>query len=883
MDGLHENINPNVSQAEAIEMLAQHLITRPVFDALFEGYDFTRHNPVSLAMQQMLDVLDEQALDKERTQLNRFYASVQQRAAGIDNAHGKQQIVLELYEKFFKSAFPNMAERLGIVYTPVEVVDFIIHSVEAALQQEFGVSISDPGVHVIDPFTGTGTFIVRLLQSDLIRPEDLLTKYRDELHANEIVLLAYYIAAINIEATYHDLAGGAYVPFEGIVLTDTFQLSESRSAMETAFFPENNKRAVRQQEADIRVVIGNPPYSVGQTSANDNNQNLAYPQLDSRIRTTYAAHSSATLKTSLYDSYIRAIRWSTDRIGDSGVIGFVTNGSFIDGNTADGLRKSLSDEFSAIYCFNLRGNQRTSGETSRREGGKIFGSGSRAPIAITLLVKNPSNSGPCQLHYHDIGDYLSREDKLGIIADFGSISSVPWQRITPNAAHDWINQRDPGFHAFIPMDPESADANAIFSTRSPGVQTNRDAWAYNYSRDLLSKNVSRMIETYNEQVDLYRVAAPTLKTEPQGNSTSVVTSDPKKIKWSSSLLQQLERFVTLRFSESRVMPSAYRPFSKQWAYVGGGLTHRPGKMPLFFPYPSVENFVIAITGPGAGKPFSAQITDVIPNLHFQDTSQCFPLYHYDQHSSDRVGELPGLNSDSVTGGCRHDGITDGALTTFRDAYNDPGITKEDIFFYVYGILHSPEYRRRFDADLKKMLPRIPLASAFRTFSAAGRNLAYWHLNYETVEPWPLQETTTAFVWAEKAANLALPVDPSEFYHVSKMRFGKNGKDTDKSVIVYNSKVTLSGIPLEAYDYVVNGKPAIEWIMERYQITTDKDSGILNDPNRWSDDPRYIIDLVKRIVRVSMETNKIVNALPPLNERTDLTRLEQVMPKVYASG
>ncbi|MDP9357859.1 MAG: N-6 DNA methylase [Chloroflexota bacterium] len=765
-----------------------------------------------------------------------------------------------------------MAERLGIVYTPVEVVDFIIHSVEAALQQEFGVSISDPGVHVIDPFTGTGTFIVRLLQSGIIRPEDLLTKYRDELHANEIVLLAYYIAAINIEATYHDLAGGAYVPFEGIVLTDTFQLSESRSAMDTVFFPENNKRAVRQQAADIRVVIGNPPYSVGQSTANDNNQNLSYPQLDARIRTTYAAHSSAGLKRNLYDSYIRAIRWATDRIGDSGVICFVTNGSFIDSASADGLRKSLSDEFSAIYCFNLRGAARGSGEERRRERGNVFGAGTRTTVAITLVVKNPGHSGPCQLHYHDIGDYLTEEDKLAIIAGFGSIASLPWQRITPNANHDWINQRDVGFDAFLPMGmARAAEGQPIFSAHANGIVTNRDAWVYNFSLTHLEANVSTLITNYNLQVAAFAGT---------GGRTSVeqfIDTSSHRIKWSRGLKNSLASGKVGAYDPSLRLQGAYRPFCKQWLYLDSLTTEIGGNASFAFP-PDRESPAIYVTGPSASKPFSALMIDWVPNLHFLDSGRYFPLYCYDRPSTDQPNLLADHDGNGSTGPLRRDAITDTTLQTFHTTYQDPGITKEDVFYYVYGILHSPEYRRRFEADLKKMLPRIPFAADFHAFSAAGRDLAYWHLNYETVDPWPLQETTTAFVWAEKAANLALPVDPSEFYRVSKMRFGKNGKDTDKSMIVYNSKVTLSGIPLEAYDYVVNGKPAIEWIMERYQISTDKDSGILNDPNRWSHDPRYIIDLLKRIVRVSIETNKIVNALPPLDERSAMS-----VPAMAATG
>jgi predicted helicase len=468
LDGLRKNINPSISEGDAVEMLSQHLITRPVFDALFEGYAFTQENPVSKAMQRMVNALQDQTLEKETATLEKFYASVRERAAGIDNAEGKQKVVVELYDKFFRAAFPKMAERLGIVYTPVEVVDFIIHSVNDVLRDEFGSSLSEKDVHIIDPFTGTGTFIVRLLQSGLIRKEDLERKFLTELHANEIVLLAYYIAAINIEETFHGLnqeipAFGAekpkikksYTPFEGIVLTDTFQLYETKGVMEEQLFPENNKRLTRQKQSPIRVVIANPPYSAQQDSENDNNKALNYPHLDDRISGSYAQRSIAANKRHLYDSYVRALRWASDRIKEKGVIGFVTNGSFIDGNNMDGLRACLGEEFSGIYIFNLRGNQRTSGETSRMEGGKIFGSGSRAGIAISLLVRNPDIKGKCEIRYHDIGDYLDREKKLAIIKSFESINGIQkekkWKLIRPNDSHDWINQRDPAFETFVSL------------------------------------------------------------------------------------------------------------------------------------------------------------------------------------------------------------------------------------------------------------------------------------------------------------------------------------------------------------------------------------------------------------------------------------------------
>jgi predicted helicase len=862
LKGLRGNLNPAVSESDAIEMLAQHLITQPVFDALFEGYEFTKHNPVSKSMQKMLDVLHQNGLGKEPEALEKFYASVRLRASGIDNAAARQRIIVELYDKFFRTAFPRMAERLGIVYTPVEVVDFILNSADWALRQEFGVGLTDNGVHVLDPFTGTGTFIVRLLQSGLIHEKDLPRKFASELHANEIVLLAYYIAAVNIEYAYHlqRLQSGVreedYKPFEGIVLTDTFQLTEGKGSLEEVMFPDNNKRAKKQKEIDIRVIVGNPPYSVGQDSENDNNQNLKYLNLDNRIRTTYAAKTSATQIKQLYDSYIRAIRWASDRIKDKGIVCFVTNGSFIDGKTTDGLRKCLAEEFSRVYVFNLRGNARTSGEQRQKEKGNVFGAGTRTPVAITLLVKDSSKPGDGCIFYHDIGDYLDQKEKLQIVSDFASAEGLPWRSMSPNNDGDWINVRNPAFTKFMVMgDKDDDKALRLLDTYSQGVKTNRDAWAYNFSRKKLTENIGRMIDFFNAQRIAYAAAVKRAAGEPP-SVEEVVDTNPKKISWTQDLKEDCRRGKVLDFDAKSPALSMYRPFSKQWIYFNKRLNWSSYLMPRLFPQPTVGNLVISVTGIGASKGFSGLISDVIPNHHMHDTAQCFPLYYYEEP---RKGGL--FDSTSGDGLVRRDAITDAALAAFRKTYNDKTIGKEDLFYYVYGILHSPEYKTRFEADLKKQLPRIPYAKDFWVFSKAGRELAQWHLNYESIEPWPLQQMGE------------LDLGDPALYRVQKMAWGskrdENGKKVaDKATLIYNSRITLGGIPPETLEYVVNGKPAIEWIIERYQVTTDKDSGIVNDPNDWAtehNDPAYILNLVKRIVRVSVETVRIVKALPALEE------------------
>ena len=857
LKGLQDTLNPTVGRDEAVEMLAQHILTLPVFQALFADTDFPTRNVVGQALQGIVDKLDAAAVGSETEGLQKFYDNVRERVALAKSDKSKQDIIRNLYDTFFNNAFPRMAERLGIVYTPVQVVDFILHSANAALRKHFGESLGSEGVHILDPFSGTGTFPVRLIQSGLINRRDLPRKFASELHANEIVLLAYYIATINIETAYHGVMG-EYLPFDGMVLTDTFQMMEDNDLVDKVVLPENNARVERQLAEPIRVIVGNPPYSAQQDSENDNNKNLAYPTLDGRIRQTYAAQSGAKLVKNLYDSYIRAIRWASNRIGERGIVAFVTNGSFLDANNMDGLRKCLTQDYSHLYIFNLRGNQRTSGEESRREGGKIFGSGSRTPVAISIMVKDPAHAGPCELRYHDIGDYLTQQEKLDIVERFGGIDGMDWRMVRPNAEGDWVNQRDPAFDAFVPMGAKnSGGLGCIFDAYSLGVSTNRDAWVYNSSHELLCRNMASMIATYNDAMGAYKRACTGLPKEQWPKILDIVETDPRKISWSSSLLPDAARGKSATYDASAIRRSMYRPFNKQWLYFDGMMNDRQGQSPKFFPTAAHENVLISLTGIGAAKGFSALISSAIPNLHLHDTGQCFPMYWYEaveeQDATAQAAMFSAQGQADADGYVRRESITDWALGAFRERYDDASITKEDIFWYVYGILHSPEYKARFATDLKKMVPRIPYAKDFRAFSNAGRSLGQWHLNYETIEPYALTEESKRLV-----------MEPGDL-RVDKMAFGKKDGKPDKSVILYNPHLTLRDIPLEAYDYVVNGKSAIEWVMERYAVSVDKSSGIKNDPNEWSTDPRYIVDLVKRIVRVSVETARIVKGLPALAE------------------
>jgi predicted helicase len=906
LTGLQRNINPAISQSEAVEMLSQHLITKPVFDALFSDYSFVKNNPVSLAMQTMLEVLENQALEKETEVLEKFYESVKKRAAGLDNAAAKQKIIVELYDKFFKTAFPKMVEKLGIVYTPVEVVDFIVHSVDVLLKKEFDRNISDENIHILDPFTGTGTFMTRLLQNKLIKPEDLHRKYTKELHANEIVLLAYYIAAINIENAYHEQAplppaggvkvpnplheeillppvggGGAtplsiaeeqglvYTPFNGIVLTDTFQLGETDDAdkLFSDKLQQNSERVIAQKKAPLRIIMGNPPYSVGQKSANDNAQNQEYKELDKKIAKSYAANTNATLKNSLYDSYIKAFRWSSDRLDkEGGIIAFVSNGSWLDGNATDGFRKCLEKEFSAIYVFNLRGNQRTSGELSRREGGKIFGSGSRTPITITFLVKNPSQNliqtpqglqalaglPKAVIHYHDIGDYLNREEKLALIKKFKDIDSIEWQILQPNEHADWISQRNEGFESFVTLgdkDDKNNKATFFVPFYGRGLATSRDAWCYNSNKNLVVQNINTTINFYNEQVDGYiekKIISKDLKVD------DFITIDSTKITWDRSQKEDLAKYKKYTFDSKSIYKSLYRPFYKQFVYFNRQLNNCVYKLPSSFPLSNTNNLLICVPGAGDNKDFSVLITNLVPDLGIMAGSQCFPLYYYEEVAIQNPNLFEGGKTHELV---RRDGVSNFILDLAQKVYGN-SVSKEDIFYYVYGALHSESYRGKYANDLKKMLPRLPLVEEskdFWAFSKAGRKLAALHLNYETGE------------FAKEVITVFSPGNTVN-YQVEKMRFGKKESITDKSVIHYNSQITIENIPLSAYNYVVNGKSAVEWIMERYQITVHKESGIRNNPNDWAvevGNEKYIYELLLRVIRLSVETVEIVRGLPVL--------------------
>lgn len=841
LKGLQANLNDGVTAEDAIEMLAQHLVTRPIFDALFGHTDFVHTNPVAKIMELMLASLDEVDMSAERENLRPFYDSVRRRVAGVDNAEAKQKILVELYDKFFSAAFKKTVDKLGIVYTPVEIVDFILRSADAVMREEFARGLTAEGVHILDGFTGTGTFLVRLLQTGLIEPQDIARKYASEMAGQEILLLAYYIAAANLQMAYEDRTGESKA-FPHLALADTFQAAEDDDQKDLEVFTENNSVLEEIEAMKIDVIVGNPPYSIGQDSANDNNANEKYPSLDASIRQTYVRRSSTSSIRGMYDSYVRAIKWATLRIGDRGVVAFVTNGGFLDSNGADGMRKSLADECSAIHIYNLRGNQRTAGEQSRKEGGKVFGGGSRATVAITVLVKNPSKDGPATIYYSDIGDYLSAEEKLAKVADFQSIVVVGSTVVTPNRHGDWLTQRRDDFPTFTPLTGDHS--TGIFKLTSKGITSNRDVWVYQSSRAALEDNIKRTLAAFAASA-----SGPSIQ-------------DPSQISWSRRLLSRAASGQVLSYEPDAFRVAAYRPFTKQHVYFSAALNEDRRRLPTLFPQRVHQNLGILLTGVSSHFDFCAIATDQLPDLHLLDTGQFFARWRYEPVDDSGMLDLVG-DSEVVDGYRRIDNITEEALARFAAVYPDldmldhRGVTKDDIFFYVYGLLHSPTYRETYAADLKKMLPRIPFVEDFRGFAQAGRRLSALHLGYEHVEPYPLVGLDVEPVG-----------DPYAFFAVKdkKMAFGSAGKEKDRSTIIYNDRITLSGVPEEAYRYVLGSRSAIEWIIDRYYIKTDKASGIVNDPNDWSrevGDPRYIIDLLARIVTVSLETMKIVDTLPAL--------------------
>ena len=824
LDKCRLSINPNLAEAAVEEMLIQHLLTERIFRTVFNNPDFTNRNVIAREIESVINALTSQSFSRDDflQSLDRFYVVIERTAATINDFSQKQHFLNTVYEQFFQGFSVKVADTHGIVYTPQPIVDFMVKSVEHILQTEFDRSLSDGGVHIIDPFVGTGNFIVRIMRE--IRKTALEHKYTSNLHCNEVMLLPYYIASMNIEHEFYE-ATGHYLPFEGICLVDTFELAEPQQMV--LFTEQNAERVERQKETPMFVVIGNPPYNVGQVNENDNNKNRKYKTMDMRVRETYSQDSKATNKNALSDPYVKAIRWASDRIGDGGVVAFVTNNGFLDGVAFDGMREHLADDFDAIYILDLSGNVRKNPKLSGTTH-NVFGI--QVGVSINFLIKKCNKpETQAKIFYARVDEFWRKEDKYRYLNSKEHYQNIEWKAITPDKRYTWLTE---GLHAefetFIPMGSREAKStkgevdDVIFKIYSGGVGTSRDAWAYNFNRNALTENMSKMISFYNEQVLKWEY-----QTGQDANVDNFVISDDKKIKWSSALKQKLKGRQIAEFSERKIRQSLYRPFTKSNLFFDRVMNHRVHSFPSIFPTLETEkeNWVIWLKV-GADWPMFALMVNRLPDQLPQGGSQCFPFYTYDEDGSNR-----------------RENITDWALEQFREHYEDDSITKWDIFHYVYGLLYHPDYRERYQANLKRELPRIPFTPDFWRFAKAGQRLSEIHVGYEDMPEYPL-----AFIETPD-----MPLD----WRVEKMRFSK-----DKTQIVYNDFLTLDGIPPKALAYRLGNRSALEWIIDQYRVKEDKRSGIINDPNR-EDDPQYIVKLIGKIITVSLETMEIVEDLPKL--------------------
>ena len=825
------SINPNLSVAAVEEMLIQHLLTERIFRTVFDNPDFTRRNIIAREIETVIDVLTERTLNRSEflRPLEPFYAAIEKTAATITDFSQKQGFLNTVYEQFFQGFSVKVADTHGIVYTPQPIVDFMVKSVEHILQTAFDRSLSDSGVHIIDPFVGTGNFIVRLMQE--LDPISLDRKYTadpPELQCNEVMLLPYYIASMNIEQEFYT-ATHRYLPYEGICLVDTFEMIEDQQMQ--LLTPANTARVEKQKQTDMFVVIGNPPYNMGQVNENDNNKNRKYKTMDQGIADTYAKDSKATLRNKLSDPYVKAIRWASDRIGEDGVVAFVTNNGFLDGIAFDGMRKRLAEEFDAIYILDLGGNVRKNPKLSGTSH-NVFGI--QVGVSINFFIKKADNTdSQTQIFYACVDEFWRKEDKYNHLNSKQHYQNIEWEQITPDKRNTWLTEGlHTEFDTFIPMGNKAMKAakgtatGVIFKTYSLGVSTNRDAWVYNFNRNRLAENMSGMIENYNAEVARWGQ-----RTDREANLDDFVVSDDEKIKWSRNLKRELKRNKIAEYVEHKVRDSLYRPFTKSNLFFDSIMNDEVSHFPSIFPTfeTEKENRVICVPSIGGRTDFWCYFTNVVPNLTITSTdgTQCFPFYIYDEDGTNR-----------------RENITDWALTEFRSHYNDDTLTKWDIFHYTYGLLHHPEYREKYEANLKRDLPHIPFAKDFWGFAEAGAHLADLHVTYESQPEY------------DKLKLVQTPDVPLD-WRVEKMKLSK-----DKTALIYNNFLTLEGIPSKAFDYRLGTRSALEWVIDQYRIKTDKRSGIINDPNR-TDDPQYIFKLIGKVITVSLETVDIINKLPPI--------------------
>jgi len=843
-------LNPNIRVEAVDEMLVQHLLTERLFRTIFNNPEFVKRNAIAAEVERVIEALVSHSFDRTEylKSLDRFYRAIEGAARLLPDFSEKQHFLNTVYERFFQGYSVKLADTHGIVYTPQEIVNFMCGSVAEVLEKEFGKSLSSPGVYIIDPCTGTGNFVVNLLRR--MPGRDLPRMYRKQLFANEVMLLPYYIASLNIEHAYYELTG-SYEPFEGLCFVDTLDLAEGSQHSLGFMTQKNAERVERQRRSPITVVVGNPPYNMGQQNENDNNKNREYKIVDKRIKDTYAEDSKATLKTKLYDAYVKFFRWAVDRLqGRDGIICFVSNNSFIDQQAFDGMQKHLLKDFTDIYHVDLHGNVRKNPKLSGTTH-NVFGI--QVGVGITIAIRC-AIGGKHQLHYHRVPEYWRKEDKLAWLARKMNFASVEWQKLPP---YEWLTEGRKEFEDFTTMGmkeakPAEIEAETIFKTYSLGVSTNRDEVVYDFDRVVLADRVRDFCENYNSEVDRYKRSGKGKKLDD--------FLDYSKVKWSSTLKLRAQRAKYAEFSKERIREVFYRSFTRRYLYLDDLLVDRPGSSRTFIPSEAArnENLVICCTN-HTQIPFIAQITNLIPDAAVGGRAgHCFPFFVYDADGSNR-----------------RQNITDWALEHFRKHYKDEKITKWDIFYYVYGVLHHPEYRSKYAENLKRELPRIPLAKDFWGFSKAGKELARLHIEYESLEPWPLKfiEASSGVLGADVAASLPrhggvkpplrnadLKIGatiPLSYRVEDKMRLAK-----DHRSLKVNDSLTLGGIPPETFEYRLGNRSALEWAIDQYQVTEDEHSGIRSDPNR-PDDPEYIVRLVGQVIHVSLETVRIVKCLPSL--------------------
>ncbi|XSG77099.1 type ISP restriction/modification enzyme [Herpetosiphon llansteffanensis] len=826
---VREAINPNISISAVEEMLIQHLLTERIFRKVFNNPDFVNRNVIAREIETVIQALTSRSFNRNDflRELDRFYGAIETTAATIENFSHKQDFLNTVYENFFQGFSIKVADTHGIVYTPQPIVDFMVRSVEELLRREFNTSLGNPGVHVLDPFVGTGNFLLRVMHE--IPLTKLRQKYAEELHCNEVMLLPYYIASMNIEHLYYELTK-SYAEFNGICLVDTFELAQVGAGQQLGMFvAENTERVLKQQQQDIFVIIGNPPYNARQVNENDNNKNRKYEILDQRIAMTYGRDSLATLNNSLYDPYVKAFRWAADRIkrnGDEGIVAFVTNNSFIDSLAFDGMRKHLAQDFDALYVLDLGGNVRKNPKLSGTTH-NVFGI--QVGVSIMFLVKKRGMHKPndTKIWYAQVGEMWKKQEKYDFLSQSENYLGVNWELLQPDSKHTWLTKNlHNEFDNFIAMGTKASkkglDKNTIFQSYSTGVMTGSDRWAYNFDQDALAKNMQATINVYNQHVYQYR----SLAVKPVIDD--FVSNDSTQISWGRNLKNDLRRGKLAEFEKKKIRISSYRPFTKQHLFFDQVMNQETGQLPRFLPKVNSENRVINVTDKGSEKPFMVLMTDVIPDLHLVGagaSTQCFPYYIYDEDGSNQ-----------------RENISDWALEHFRTQLGEQSISKWDIFYYVYGLLHAPSYRERYAANLRRELPRIPIVGLadFQAFAKAGRELAELHIHYESQPEYPLQ-------WLENR-------DEALNWRVESMKLSK-----DRTTLRYNNFLSLAGIPAQAFEYKLGNRSALDWVIDQYRVSTDARSGISNDPNRH-DDPEYIVRLIGKIITVSLETVKIVAEL-----------------------